>query len=163
MRILAFDLGRTTGFALLEGDDLKTGWFRADGDDEAQVFISWSEWARDTIEAWQPDAIAFEDVTFNRGRSYIPGMKALLFVHASRHDLTCFGVPVQTLKRFAKQWYGGDDTKSKWLSGKMDMKAALANKLTPERVLAMTEDEVDAAWAAIWFNETATETPEDAA
>ena len=154
MKILAFDLGRHTGWAVLENGKLKTGSYMARGQDEASVFIDWSAWVSTLVSLENPEAIAFEDVRFNRGRSFIPGMKALLYVKASYMGLTCFGVDVMTLKKFA---HGYDPGVSKWTGSKENMADALANtRYVDSR--EMDDNEVDAAWAAIWLDENATET-----
>ncbi len=157
MRILAFDLGRTTGWAVLEDGELLTGSYSAGGIDEADVFVEWWKRTQITIAAGKPDAIAFEDVTFNRGRSFIPGMMALLYVLAARERITAFGVNVQTLKAFAHKWAS---PVGKWTGSKDNMYSALMRRLGTETVCDMTEDEVDASWAALWLDETAVETPE---
>ena len=156
MKILAFDLGRTSGWAVLDGKHLKTGSYRAKGDDEAAVFVDWSAWMSALVSLENPEAIAYEDVFFNRGKSYIPGMKALLFVKASYMGLTCFGVDVMTLKKFARGW---DPGVSKWTGSKENMHDALAHtRYVDSR--KMDEHETDAAWAAIWLDENAIEVEE---
>lgn len=159
MRILAFDLGRTTGWAVIEDGELRTGSYTAKGDDQASVFVDWASFVGDVVCNESPDAIAFEDVTFNRGRSYIPGMKALLFVEAAAWKLTCFGVDVNTLKKFARR---NLPLGVSWCGSKEDMKGALTRIRGTKAISGMTEDEVDAAWTAIWLDETAIETPETA-
>jgi len=161
VKILAFDLGRHTGWAVLENGKLKTGSYMARGQDEASVFIDWSAWVSTLVSLENPEAIAFEDVRFNRGRSFIPGMKALLYVKASYMGLTCFGVDVMTLKKFARKW---ESPIGKWTGAKLDMKRALMRQRgsvygpSVELVADMDDNEVDAAWAAIWLDENATET-----
>ena len=155
MRILAFDPGKHTGWAVLDDGKLTTGSYMAQGKDEAEVFIDWSSFASVLMSKEEPEAIAFEDVTFNRGRSYIPGMKALLYVKAHYRALTCFGVDVNTLKKFARGW---DPGVSKWTGSKENMADALTNtRYTSDK--DMDDNEVDAAFCAIWLDETATEEP----
>ena len=157
MRILAFDIGRTNGWATLDSGDLRTASYEA-SDEGKGVYVDWAQWLRRLIEAEQPEAIAYEAVQFNRGKSYIPGMTALLLVIAETFGVTCFGVPVPTLKALAHR----SAPAGKWTGSKADMQGALFER---EGTAAhdMSDDEVDAAWVALWAHETLIEQPAEVA
>ena len=153
LRILALDLGRSTGWAVLDSGELRTASYHASNEGDG-VYVDWAEWLRQRIEAEQPEAIAYEQVQFNRGRSYIPGMTALLLVTAYQFGVTCFGVPVPTLKAFARR----SAPSGTWTGSKADMQRALVER-EGTAALDMTDDEVDAAWVALWAHETLIEQP----
>jgi len=150
------DLGRSTGVAVLDDGSIRTCSYQAKGAERDSLFVNWYDWAKDVIEREDPEAIAFEEVQGGmRGFSYIPGMAALLFVLARDNGLTCFGVHQQTLKAFARQWKPGVT----WTGSKNDMRRALETH--PRRrsiaIYDSQEDEVDAAWVALWAEETLVE------
>ncbi len=162
MKILAFDLGRSTGWAILDGDELRTGSHTAEGALADELFIDWHTWAKLLVNDTGPEAIAYEDIQFNRGKSYIPGMTALLYVLAGECGLTCFGVNSQELKAFARlssAW----DPEIKWAGSKLDMRLALTSRWPSAGSDFFSEDEVDAAWVALWAEDTLVEEPRELA
>lgn len=117
------------------------------------------------------DAVGYEHVQFNRGKSLIEGFRAILIAQAEEEERFCAGINVASLKKFAinGRWSDADRKKrgKKKIDGKKRMQMALMadhpqfisymHNLDGERVLPITgklDDLIDAAWVAIWVLET---------
>ena len=170
MRVSAFDLG------------VKGAVFRADNDDRCIFPLSCEMWSLkgldeeryfdyDAIaraEVKWADAVGYELVQFNRGKSLIEGFRAILVTECKRNDIFCAGINVATLKKFAIKGRWSDKERKKKgkenISAKRKMELALSMDY-PEFLEVIAgqypkgnrDDLIDAAWVAIWLLETAEE------
>lgn len=118
------------------------------------------------------DAVGYEHVQFNRGKSLIEGFRGILLAHAEEEERFCAGVNVATLKKFAinGRWRDADRKKKekKPIPGKKKMEMALLedhpqfyeylHNINGERLLPVSgklDDLYDAAWVCIWLLITA--------
>ena len=126
----------------------------------------WSHGSVVEAEVKWADALGYEHVQFNRGKSLIEGFRALLIVEAIEKKKLCVGVNVSTLKTFAirGRWSDADRKKKgkEKISGKRKMELALAMD-HPAFIEHMDgryekrDDLVDAAWVCIWLLTVAVE------
>lgn len=143
MTILALDLGTTVGWASLDDSGALTwGHVQLQGD-EGERYAAFRRWLLARLAELHGDGfVAFEEVRFNRGRSYIPGQIAILMAVCVEADVAYVGVGVPELKR--------------WATGK-------GNAKKPAMVAAarrwartdLTDDEADALLVARWAHENA--------
>lgn len=170
MRVTCFDLGTRGAVFRAEKDDdgkiipLSCEIWSLKGLDDARYF-EFDVIAQ--VEVKWADAIGYEHIQFNRGKSYIEGFRAILLAECKQEDRFCAGVNVSTLKKFAinGRWSDADRKKKgkKKIDGKKKMAMALAEDY-PEFISLIAgrfqkfDDVIDAAWVAIWLLTTATET-----
>jgi len=143
VNVLALDLGTTIGWALLEEDGALQVGHRTLSGEEGERYEAFRRWLSRAFQWLGRDGcVAFEDVRFNRGRSYIPGLRAVLMAECVARDVAYVGVGVSELK--------------KWATGSGNApKAAMveaAGRFTDE---ALTEDEADAVLVAQWARDHA--------
>lgn len=175
LRVAAFDLG-VQGAIFRAGKDengefipLSCEKWKFKGTDDER-YNAYAVVAGREIE-WA-DAIGYEHVQFNRGKSLIEGMRGILISKAHEEDKLCVGVNVATLKKFAikGRWSDGSRNKAgkKHVDGKKKMELALSVDYpefisfmdgdTDSRTISVTgkrDDIIDAAWVAIWLLENA--------
>ena len=158
MRVLGLDLGKRSGFAIVDGGVIEeTGVIdcRKEPDDSG-VFVKWATEFGALVVEFEPDVIAFEDNMIHRGKSFVPGMTALLYVEAQKHRLASFGINVRSLKKYARECAG--ISAKDFSDAKQAMLGALLITLpVTERAkyAALSDDEVDAVWVALWLTATA--------
>lgn len=172
MRVIGFDLGSSG--AVFRAEKMEDGtirplscerwsWAGISDEDRYRNFAAIAK----TTAHWA-DAIAYEHVQFNRGKSLIEGFRGILVAHCEEIDRLCVGVNVATLKKFAVngRWSDADRNKKgkKKIDGKKKMALALAadypefteymdgtdgRRLLP--IQGKRDDLIDAAWVAIWL------------
>jgi len=143
VNVLALDLGTTVGFALLdEAGALQVGHRTLSGE-EGERYEAFRRWLSRAFQWLGRDGcVAFEDVRFNRGRSYIPGLRAVLMAECVARDVAYVGVGVSELKKWATS--NGNAPKSAMVEA--------AGRFTDR---PLTEDEADAVLVAKWAEENA--------
>lgn len=144
MNVLSFDFGKTTGWSVtLEDGTILWGEKSLVGD-EGEIFIGFENLLVGLANEHAIDVVAFEDVRFNRGFSYIPGMMAITMCHCINRGLPYVGVGVSELKK----WATGTGNASK---GKMILAARsyLVDGINQE----LTDNEADAILVGRWFLE----------
>ena len=120
--------------------------------EEEKRYYQFTQEARCELD-WA-DAMAYEYVQFNRGKSIIAGLRGILLAAAEEHEILCHGVNVSTLKSFAIPQIKG----KKKDRGKGAMAQVLAIEW-PEfyehiaKLSGKVDDLVDAAWTVIWLLE----------
>ena len=168
LKVAAFDLG--VNFSIFRAgitdkgviEPLSCNTWSLTGNDEDrytefhQIIIAAVSWA---------DAVAYEHVQFNRGKSLIEGFRSVLIVECAQKDIFCAGVNVATLKKFAikGRWPDTKDREKKGkkkIEGKKKMELALAFDY-PEFIDKIDlylkdkkkgrDDVIDAAWVSIWL------------
>lgn len=72
-----------------------------EGDDRGEKFHRFSQWSSSIILNNRIGIVAYEEVRFNRGFSYIPGQMAMIQSYCTAHDLAYVGVNVSELKKWA--------------------------------------------------------------
>lgn len=144
---VGLDLGRTLGWCLVVDRDGEIGqvqWGRhkLKGDQRLAVHLGFRDFLENNVHRLLLDAnvVAFEDVRFNRGFSYIPFQKAFLQTECYRRNIECLGVNVETLKK----WSTGKGGVSK---KKMIEAAAARVGVEPDE---LKDDEADAILVAHW-------------
>lgn len=146
MRVLAVDLGKTSGFALQHPDGEKMSRFKDFGPADS-VFSNFVEYITPMMSLI--DVVVYEDPRFNRGFSYIPGLIALLTVECQARKIPMFPATVQEIK--VRATGKGNATKD-------EMRDAAMSAAGMEWVQDQ-EDAIDAAWVLEWFLENAEVTP----
>ena len=137
-RILALDLGTTTGWCLRDGNDVKTGrWklHRSQGEKGIQL----GRLVRDAIQEHGPDLVGFEEPVFlTRGMAALAlryGLQMIVQVVCEQARTAYVGVPVSTLKKHATG--KGNAKKPQMIQAAMDASG-----------LNLSSDEADAYWVA---------------
>lgn len=170
MKVTGFDLG--TSGAVFRAEKLEDGSFVPisavrwswTGLSDEKRYLQYLDIVEREIE-WA-DAIAYEHVQFNRGKSLIEGMRGILLSQAEKHQRFCVGVNVASLKKFAinKRWSDADMKKEGLppIDGKQKMDMALLNDYPNFHEFlygigaSKLDDLVDSAWVCIWFLKNAT-------
>lgn len=102
MRVLSFDLGTTFGWALQDDGLEEFGEVELVGD-EGERYLRFLQLATSMLHAKLDETgfVAFEDVRFSRGASYIPGQRAMLMALCVMLEIPYVGVGVSELKKYA--------------------------------------------------------------
>jgi hypothetical protein len=147
MRVLAFDLAKTTGWAKSEDDGvISAGTLDLSKTmDRVQVYVLWGQWFRSMLTLHQPDFVTYEEPRFNRGFSYVPGMIALMSYFCDEVGISPIAATVQEIKIHAT---GGGGAK------KPAMREAILAVDWADNV-PDEENAIDAAWLVKWFVDTA--------
>ena len=179
MRVSGFDLGTSGAVYRASMDDgtirpLSCERWSWTGQSDEQRYAQYSAIARAEL-AWA-DAVGYEQVQFNRGKSLIEGFRGILLAQAEEADIFCSGVNVSTLKKFAinGRWSDADrkeQGKDK-IDGKKKMSLALAmdhpefhefmdgtDDVRTVPVQGKRDDLIDAAWVCIWLLKVAEISP----
>lgn len=152
MRALCLDLGTSTGYAILDGEEIvESGEWDMPGSSEpmGSRWVSWDNWViTRTLRTTIPDAVVFE---VPMGIRYLNALKiqlgqiALLEMRAERAGMEYAGVRPQDIKKIAT---------GKGNAGKELMKQALFERAEelglPEPDPEIGENEVDAIWVAVY-------------
>lgn len=140
MNVLALDLGTVTGWAVLVDGQVRSFGEKEFVGDKPERFIGFDNFLGQLLYDHEIDWVVFEEVNFNRGFSYIPGMMALLWVTCINRDLGFVGVNVSSLKA----WATGSGSASK-----EDMIEVANGHLGADQQL--TDNMADAILAGLWF------------
>ncbi len=137
-RVLALDLGTTTGWCLLGGDDVKLGrWklHRSPGEKGIQL----GRLVRDAVQEHEPDLVGFEEPVFvTRGMAALAlryGLQMVVQVVCEQTKTAYLGVPVTTIKKHATG--KGNAKKPQMIRAAKDASG-----------LNLSADEADAYWVA---------------
>ena len=138
MKVLALDLGTTTGWCVRDGDDVKVGrWqlHRSQGEKGIQL----GRLVRDAIQEHEPDLVGFEEPVFvTRGMAALAlryGLQMVVQVVCEQTKTAYLGVHVSTLKKHATG--KGNAKKPQMIQAARDASG-----------LNLSSDEADAYWVA---------------
>jgi len=142
MKILALDLGTTTGWASEAGGILTSGTICFSGrpkDHKGEKFRRFRAWLRDLIDKEKPEIVFYEDVKRHAGvlaaHAYGGYLGHVLAVLASRGGIPIRGIGVSTIKKKATGRGNAD---------KMAMVKAAINRWPDQDIL--DDNQADALW-----------------
>lgn len=160
--LLGLDFGKTVGWCLLMMDEGKTiatvtvGDIQHDGEDRGEINLAYMTWVEKLLPV--VDVVAYEEVRFNRGFSYIPFQMGYVQGRCVALQKPYVGVNVSELKAWARK--GTKYGRNKEGSGmnKDDMILAAREMLSDTRHginHPISADMADATLAALWARENA--------
>lgn len=173
MRVSCFDLGSSGAVFRAKLEDgvivpLSCERWSWSGQTDEEKYHQYATIARCEVE-WA-DAVGYEHVQFNRGKSLIEGFRGILVSKAEEQGILCAPINVASLKKFAiKGRWSDKDRKvrgKKPINSKKKMQMALSldypqfqefldgdGRILP--VQGKRDDLIDAAWVCIWLLTTA--------
>lgn len=173
---LGLDLGLRTGWCVW--DYAKGGRLFMHGtidvrklEGEQERMAAWGQGLVGVLDEMAPEAVGFEEVRHmvGQGARYILMQQGVLLHLCNERDIMCAGINVATLKAWARRYYPAASTIYERPNAELpaapksaaDMQYLLGQTTTagPAMAEALGEDEVMAAWVALWLGEAVTSAP----